>query len=501
MKKNQHFITFYTIIISFSYVVISALINLVITPRVTNTIGIEAYGFVTLVRQFVSYGNIIMISLNAFSARYMTIAYTKGNIKQYNKYFNTIFWGNVIFAGILFIIGLCFTYFSEKLLVIPKGLEFDVKILFVLTFFTFFVNSLATAFTSNGHVLNRIDSISLSKSVAYIFEAILLIIGFFVLYPRVWYVGIASAVAAIIIVANAIVLSIRNVKGLQIQLSLFRLSFVKELLVSGIWNSLNNLGNALNTGLDLLISNLFLSPLRMGQLSIAKTLSSMVYAIYSVVSTPFQPQLLKYYSTNDKVNLISEFRYSMGVCGIVTNTIFIGFVALGKSFFSLWVPTQDIELLYKLTLIAFIPSISEGTIYPLYYTYTLTLKNKFPCVVTIIGGIVNVVAMLILLKKTFLGVYAVLITTAVIMSVINLITNPIYICKCLNIRAKEIYVTLLKSIVACLMLSIVAIGLRGYIFECTDWFAFVIKVLGVGIASIIIQVPIVGLKKKKRLTN
>ena len=45
---------------------------------------------------------------------------------------------------------------------------------------------------------------------------------------------------------------------------------VKKLVLSGIWNSINSVGNLLNSGLDLWISNLMLSALEMGNLSIVK---------------------------------------------------------------------------------------------------------------------------------------------------------------------------------------------------------------------------------------
>lgn len=42
---------------------------------------------------------------------------------------------------------------------------------------------------------------------------------------------------------------------------------------------------------------------------------------------------------------------------------------------------------------------------PIYYVYTLTLKNKLPCWITIAGGFLNVVSMYVLLKYTQMGVY------------------------------------------------------------------------------------------------
>ena len=50
-------------------------------------------------------------------------------------------------------------------------------------------------------------------------------------------------------------------------------SKIKNLLKNGIWNSLNQLGNELNSGLDLLISNLMLSAVAMGQISVVKNIA------------------------------------------------------------------------------------------------------------------------------------------------------------------------------------------------------------------------------------
>ena len=48
-------------------------------------------------------------------------------------------------------------------------------------------------------------------------------------------------------------------------------------------------------------------------------------------------------------------------------------------------------------------SVVEGPIYPLYYIYTLTVRNKIPCIITVIGGILNVAGMAILVKYSSLG--------------------------------------------------------------------------------------------------
>ena len=50
---------------------INTLMNFLITPYVTNNIGVEAYGFVALANTFISYVDVISVSLNAYAGRFL----------------------------------------------------------------------------------------------------------------------------------------------------------------------------------------------------------------------------------------------------------------------------------------------------------------------------------------------------------------------------------------------------------------------------------------------
>ena len=85
--------------------------------------------------------------------------------------------------------------------------------------------------------------------------------------------------------------------------NLFSFSAVKELLGRGLWSAFNQIGNLLNTGLDLWVTNLMLDALKMGQLSIVKTVASMCSALPPLITQPFQPTLLKLYADKNKVGV------------------------------------------------------------------------------------------------------------------------------------------------------------------------------------------------------
>lgn len=122
---------------------------------------------------------------------------------------------------------------------------------------------------------------------------------------------------------------------------------------------------------------------------------------------------------------------------------------------------------------------------PVYYVSTLTLKNKVPCIITIIGGFINIFAMYVLLKYTNIGAIAVVITTSVIMICINLFFNPIYSAKCLQINPKFFYNIIIKHILANVFLIIVFSFIAKLLMPET-W----IGIIGVGLIMVVIGVPI-----------
>lgn len=61
---------------------LNIIINFVLIQYITNKIGIEANGFVTLSKNFISYVDIFMIALNAYAVRFISVSYHSGEKKS-----------------------------------------------------------------------------------------------------------------------------------------------------------------------------------------------------------------------------------------------------------------------------------------------------------------------------------------------------------------------------------------------------------------------------------
>ena len=302
----------------------------------------------------------------------------------------------------------------DRMLQIPQELTADVKLLFFIVLMRYLLTLLRTAFDAAAFISERIDLAEKLQSAAYLLQAGLLLALCLLLQPHVWYVGLAAAVGALLLLAGNLRLCHKLTPELQFHVKDFSPHAVWEVLSTGSWTALNNLGNLLNSGLDLLITNLMLNATVMGQISVAKSLETIVSGMIMKISTVFRPRCLRLYAEDKMEELTGLLKISMRCTGGFCNLVVMGFFVCGHDFMALWLPGQNTDFLFRAGLIVLLSDIATGAVQPLYYVYTLTQKLRLPCCVTILMGTANVLSMYILLRYTSVGAYAVLLTTLVI---------------------------------------------------------------------------------------
>ncbi len=113
---------------------INYLITFLLTPYITDTIGIEAYGFVSMAKTAVSYAQIFTIALTTFVVRYIFVTYHKADMEGANSFYSSSIAACIFIAGSIFVLVLPAIAKLEYLLNIPEELVFSVKLLFVTVF-------------------------------------------------------------------------------------------------------------------------------------------------------------------------------------------------------------------------------------------------------------------------------------------------------------------------------------------------------------------------------
>lgn len=314
-------------------------------------------------------------------------------------------------------------------------------------------------------------------------EIILLFVLFSYADGKIWYVGLGAVAAALLSLICNLLFSKKYFSSVSFKISYFSRGAVKELVGKGIWSSINQLGNVLNSGLDLYFSNLLFDSVAMGEVSIAKTIGLIPSTIYTTLSQTFRPKLLEEYTKNNTEGVIYYFKKSIKINCIFMIVIFAGFFSVGKEFYNLWIPGENIELIYNLTLITLLTCVIECASNSLSYTYTLTLKNRIPCIITVAGGLINAFGMVFLSKYTSLGIYSIVITTLFVMSAINLVSNPLYVCKCLKIPLSTFYPIIFYSYLSCALVTFALYGLNCLLDFNYGWLSLIIKIIFLGLVG------------------
>lgn len=86
-------------------------ISFVLARVIEEQIGANTYGLVALANQFVLYAQIAVSALNTMASRFVTIHIHRGEKQTASEYFSSVFFGNVIMAGIFLVPALVMVLF------------------------------------------------------------------------------------------------------------------------------------------------------------------------------------------------------------------------------------------------------------------------------------------------------------------------------------------------------------------------------------------------------
>ena len=372
-----------------------------------------------------------------------------------NRYYSSVFFGDTALGSLLFLGAMAVTAGLDHVFQISPELVKDVQLLLVFTMLKFLQTTVMAVFECGPVISNRMYIAGRFRFLSYAAEGALLLLFYRFFSPHVYWVGLAILLSSFVITVPNYVICKKYTPELKIRISSFSMAAMRRLVGNGIWSSLNTVSNLLNNGFDILMTNWMLAPLRMGQLAVVQSISIIYITIYTMVSPAFQPMILKCYSHNERSEMMKWFYLAMKTSSLLCSLFFAGFFALGRVFYQLWIPNQDTELLYRLTVIAVIPAISGGIIAPMYYSYTLKVKKMIPFFFSAACGLLNVGTMLILLKTTDLELYAVVGTTAVYLVGNHFISNGLYVCHILGEPKKLFYRKAARCVAASLVMAAV----------------------------------------------
>lgn len=388
--------------------VLNLIIQFFFSPYIVRELGAEANGFITLANNFITYASLLTSALNSMSGRFISMAYHQNNSEMSNRYYTASFVSGFVAVGILLVPVFFIVMYLEKILNIPLELVGDVKLLFSLVFINFFLITAFTPWAAATYVTNTLYLKSLRTMESQIIKVIVITSLFVFLKPSIVYVGFASLLATIFVTASSFYYKLKLLPEISVKRAYFHVKDSLKLLAAGMWNTINQTGNMLSGGLDILISNLFLGYEEMGLLSIAKGISGVISNLSTTLIGIFAPQTTMKYAAGKTKEIVPILKKGCRICSLLTALPVGGFLALGKEFFALWMPGENSQVLYILTSLSCIHFAFTAGAQCLINVFTATNRLKLSSLSVLTSGLLGTISALIFIEvNPSHGIYAV----------------------------------------------------------------------------------------------
>jgi len=412
-------------------------ISFFLAPIIENQVA-NTYGFVALANQFVLYAQIVVSALNTMASRFVTIHIHRGEKQEASEYFSSVFFGNVIMAGIFLVPALVIVIFMGHIpfLNVPEAVLTDVQFLWAFVFANFFLSIITSVYGVSTYATNRLDLTSIRTMQADILRIVFLFGTFMIWKPSLWLVGAASMISTSYIAFWNRRYTRQLLPQVEMNISNFRWKKVWELISLGAWNSLTRLGQQLLDGLDILLAGALIldGNASMTLLSLAKLVPTAISNLMGTIIGVFNPQITIAYAEGDKENLVKIIKSCNRILIFIMSIPIAFLTAYGEDFYALWQPTKDASVLHRLSLLAVGVYFISMSIQVLYHVFIITKKVKWNSLVMLGSGVVSSVLALILLSTTDLGVACFPLASSLTGIIRNLTFTPMYAAHCLEIR-------------------------------------------------------------------
>lgn len=471
------------LVFQISSFIINMLISFLLVPYVVAHLGAESYGFVGLANNFAGYIAIVTVALNGIVGRYIIIEIGKNDYEKANNYFSSVTMANIITSVALFIIALVFCIYLDSFIEIPVQRIFDVKLLFISIFASFFMSVFGGSFGISTYANNRLDLSSMCQTSSLILRAAILVALFAFLPPHVWYIGFATLISALFVIATNLRFMKKLLPRIKFSVKYTSWKTIRELISVGIWNSVNLLSQNLMTGIDLLIASILLNTTIMGLLSLAKVIPLYIMQFYQMVAGVFMPRMIMFFGKGQMDELLRYTRLAMRVTGFMSVVPSIGLIVFGSPFYRLWLTTlsdKDIAFVHVLSILSLFPYVISAFVTPLYNINTITLRLKVPVIVSLLLGIFSIATVVILLNTTDLGAYAIVGVSSTLVLLRILTFVPLYAAHNLKVKWHTFYPQILQALL-CSGLLIGLFSLVLFLLPISNWPGLIVDALICGV--------------------
>jgi membrane protein EpsK len=404
---------------------LSLIVGVWYVPFLVRHLGPAVYGLIPLATSLTAYMALITLALNSAVGRYLTIALEQEDHQRANRIFNTSFWGSIALTAVLLVLAVLGVIYLDRLIKIPAGFDAEARWLFVGTAAAFLLNEIKTPFDVSSFSRNRFDLRNLVAISELLTRVGLIVLLFYVVRPRVSFVGLGILSGTVVSTLGAIWLWKVLTPSLRVRARDFDREVLRDLANTGGWVVINQIGAILYLNIDVLVANRLFGPEQSGKYAAMLQLPYLIRLLGTTVAGVFSPTILYYFARNDPDGLMLFLRRTIKCMGFML-ALPIGLMCgFSEPLLRLWLGPGFSEFSPLLFLMAAHLCINVAVL-PLLGLQLAANRVKTPALVTIVMGLANLGLALVLAGPTGWGLYGIAAAGAIMLTAKNVFFTPAY---------------------------------------------------------------------------
>lgn len=393
-------------------VAITALIGLWLTSYLINELSTEVYSIVPLAVSIGSYLNIVTTLITGSSTRYVSIHFNQGDAEKSNMYFNSSFFGILYMSLILLVPAILISFAGIHLLNMPQEAHGDTSVLFLMILISVLVSAIAHPLAVSTFMTHQFYMSNIAKIASRIVQVLLLVGLFRFMGTRLIWVGLSYLGMSLVILVANYALSLRLTPTLKLNPRKFRFREAKEVCGMGAWLVIDRVGTLLYLNTDLVIINLMLGAEQCGLYAPVLQWVILIRLLPPALGSILDPIAMEKIAQGKLADLARLTTQGIRLMGLAL-AIPIGVIAgLSRPLLRVWLG-EEFEDLYILLMMMIL---AQSFFLPLNPIYNITRglnKVRFPALATAIGGVVNVLLSIALIRYAGLGILGVGLATVI----------------------------------------------------------------------------------------
>jgi len=422
---------FANVVTNLTAVVITSLVGFWMTPFLIHFLGVKLFGMVSLASALIAYAGLMSLTLSSSVGRFVTLHLNRGEFDRGNIYFNSSLVGLIAIGLLLITVAVIVAPYLHYILNVPVGFEKDFRSLFILMSIASFMSAVTSPFLVSTFVTHRFYLLNSVKIVSRL-GLIAIVAGCFVLLqPSLIFVGLGYLGMATILLFSMVILTRRLTPELSIGRRYIRWKALREVSGMGAWIVIDQVGSLLYLNTDLIVINLLLGTEPVGYYAPVLQLVLLLRVYAPALESVFAPVAIDLIAQRDYRSLIRNTCRAVKFMGVAVALPAALICGMSGPLLKHWLGDAFVEMA-PLVWLLLAPQTLFLAMLPLYNINRGMNKVRIPALVTLAGGVLNVILSATLVLYSGLGVYGVALATVFSYSCRSVLFLPVYVASYLS---------------------------------------------------------------------